>query len=228
MDSLTIKQLISTLSYEFKDPMWLQKALTHRSFDSENNERLEFLGDSILNFTIAELLFKKFPNLPEGDLSRLRASLVKSNSLSHVAVKIGIGDFILLGEGEMKSAGWRRPSILADVIEAIIGAMYLDGGLIPAQDFITRNFMEFLTDIDPRKIAKDSKTELQELLQSKKLLLPKYEIVDIRGEAHAQEFTVKCSIQQLDMSTEGSGPSRRAAEQEAASYAIEKINNKKS
>jgi ribonuclease-3 len=228
MDSLTIKQLISTLSYEFKDPMWLQKALTHRSFDSENNERLEFLGDSILNFTIAELLFKKFPNLPEGDLSRLRASLVKSNSLSHVAVKIGIGDFILLGEGEMKSAGWRRPSILADVIEAIIGAMYLDGGLIPAQDFITRNFMEFLTDIDPRKIAKDSKTELQELLQSKKLLLPKYEIVDIKGEAHAQEFTVKCSIQQLDMSTEGSGPSRRAAEQEAASYAIEKINNKKS
>jgi ribonuclease-3 len=228
MDSLTIKQLISTLSYEFKDPMWLQKALTHRSFDSENNERLEFLGDSILNFTIAELLFKKFPNLPEGDLSRLRASLVKSNSLSHVAVKIGIGDFILLGEGEMKSAGWRRPSILADVIEAIIGAIYLDGGLIPAQDFITRNFMEFLTDIDPRKIAKDSKTELQELLQSKKLLLPKYEIVDIKGEAHAQEFTVKCSIQQLDMSTEGSGPSRRAAEQEAASYAIEKINNKKS
>lgn len=228
MDSLTIKQLISTLSYEFKDPMWLQKALTHRSFDSENNERLEFLGDSILNFTIAELLFKKFPNLPEGDLSRLRASLVKSNSLSHVAVKIGIGDFILLGEGEMKSAGWRRPSILADVIEAIIGAIYLDGGLIPAQDFITRNFMEFLTDIDPRKIAKDSKTELQELLQSKKLLLPKYEIVDIKGEAHAQEFTVKCSIQQLGMSTEGSGPSRRAAEQEAASYAIEKINNKKS
>jgi len=228
MDSLTIKQLISTLSYEFKDPMWLQKALTHRSFDSENNERLEFLGDSILNFTIAELLFKKFPNLPEGDLSRLRASLVKSNSLSHVAVKIGIGDFILLGEGEMKGAGWRRPSILADVIEAIIGAIYLDGGLIPAQDFITRNFMEFLTDIDPRKIAKDSKTELQELLQSKKLLLPKYEIVDIKGEAHAQEFTVKCSIQQLDMSTEGSGPSRRAAEQEAASYAIEKINNKKS
>jgi ribonuclease-3 len=228
MDSLTIKQLISTLSYEFKDPMWLQKALTHRSFDSENNERLEFLGDSILNFTIAELLFKKFPNLPEGDLSRLRASLVKSNSLSHVAVKIGIGDFILLGEGEMKSAGWRRPSILADVIEAIIGAIYLDGGLIPAQDFITRNFMEFLTDIDPRKIAKDSKTELQELLQSKKLLLPKYEIVDIKGEAHAQEFTVKCSIQQLDMSTEGSGPSKRAAEQEAASYAIEKINNKKS
>lgn len=228
MDSLTIKQLISTLSYEFKDPMWLQKALTHRSFDSENNERLEFLGDSILNFTIAELLFKKFPNLPEGDLSRLRASLVKSNSLSHVAVKIGIGDFILLGEGEMKSAGWRRPSILADVIEAIIGAIYLDGGLIPAQDFITRNFMEFLTDIDPRKIAKDSKTELQELLQSKKLLLPKYEIVDIKGEAHAQEFTVKCSIQQLDMSAEGSGPSRRAAEQEAASYAIEKINNKKS
>ena len=228
MDSLTIKQLISTLSYEFKDPMWLQKALTHRSFDSENNERLEFLGDSILNFTIAELLFKKFPNLPEGDLSRLRASLVKSNSLSHVAVKIGIGDFILLGEGEMKSAGWRRPSILADVIEAIIGAIYLDGGLIPAQDFITRNFMEFLTDIDPRKIAKDSKTELQELLQSKKLLLPKYEIVDIKGEAHAQEFTVKCSIQQLDISSEGSGPSRRAAEQEAASYAIEKINNKKS
>jgi len=228
MDSLTIKQLIATLSYEFKDPMWLQKALTHRSFDSENNERLEFLGDSILNFTIAELLFKKFPNLPEGDLSRLRASLVKSNSLSHVAVKIGIGDFILLGEGEMKSAGWRRPSILADVIEAIIGAIYLDGGLIPAQEFITRNFMEFLTDIDPRKIAKDSKTELQELLQSKKLLLPKYEIVDIKGEAHAQEFIVKCSIQQLDISSEGSGPSRRAAEQEAASYAIEKINNKKS
>jgi len=124
MDDLIVKQLEDLLQYQFKDINLLQKSLTHRSFDGENNERLEFLGDSILNFTIAEALFKKFPNIPEGDLSRLRASLVKSGTLAEIAAKIKLGDFIFLGEGELKSAGWRRPSILADTFEAIIGALY--------------------------------------------------------------------------------------------------------
>jgi ribonuclease-3 len=167
MDDLTIKQLIELLNYSFKDIKLLEKALTHRSYDGENNERLEFLGDSILNFTIAESLFKKFPNLPEGDLSRLRASLVKASALAEVASKIKLGDFILLGEGELKSAGWKRPSILADCYEAIIGALYLDGGLAPAQQFILNNFNDWLDQINPARIDKDAKTALQELLQSK-------------------------------------------------------------
>ena len=205
MDDLIVKQLEDLLQYKFKDINLLQKSLTHRSFDGENNERLEFLGDSILNFTIAEALFKKFPNIPEGDLSRLRASLVKSGTLAEIAAKIKLGDFIFLGEGELKSAGWRRPSILADTFEAIIGALYLDGGLGPAQTFIHQYFQDWLNEINPAKIDKDPKTSLQELLQSKKLMLPKYEVADIKGEAHAQEFVVKCNIAQLSIATEASG-----------------------
>ncbi len=226
MDDLIVKQLEDLLQYKFKDINLLQKSLTHRSFDGENNERLEFLGDSILNFTIAEALFKKFPNIPEGDLSRLRASLVKSGTLAEIAAKIKLGDFIFLGEGELKSAGWRRPSILADTFEAIIGALYLDGGLGPAQTFIHQYFQDWLNEINPAKIDKDPKTSLQELLQSKKLMLPKYEVADIKGEAHAQEFVVKCNIAQLSIATEASGPSRRAAEQEAASIALPLVKEK--
>jgi len=226
MDDLTIKQLIELLNYSFKDIKLLEKALTHRSYGGENNERLEFLGDSILNFTIAESLFKKFPNLPEGDLSRLRASLVKASALAEVASKIKLGDFILLGEGELKSAGWRRPSILADCYEAIIGALYLDGGLTPAQQFILNNFNDWLDQINPARIDKDAKTALQELLQSKKLMLPKYEVIEIKGEAHAQEFIVRCSVQQLSLSAEATGPSRRAAEQEAATITMPLVKEK--
>ena len=138
MDGFTEKQLKEILNYSFNDANLLEKAFTHRSFNAENNERLEFLGDSILNFTIAESLFNKFPNLPEGDLSRLRASIVKTGSLAERSIKIKLGDFILLGEGELKSAGWRRPSILADVFEAVIGAIYLDKGLLPTKQFVQR------------------------------------------------------------------------------------------
>jgi ribonuclease-3 len=220
MDGFTEKQLKEILNYSFNDANLLEKAFTHRSFNAENNERLEFLGDSILNFTIAESLFNKFPNLPEGDLSRLRASIVKTGSLAERSSKIKLGDFILLGEGELKSAGWRRPSILADVFEAVIGAIYLDGGLSPAQVFINDNFKDRIAEINPLKIAKDAKTSLQELLQAKKLMLPNYEVIDIKGEAHLQEFIVKCEIKQLNISAESSGRSKREAEQEAASIVI--------
>jgi len=221
MDKERQASLSRIIHYTFNDPSFMIMALTHRSFSSQHNERLEFLGDSVLSFLIANELYKRFPRIDEGDLSRLRAQLVKESSLSTIATSMGLGDFIRLGEGELKSAGWRRPSILADTFESIIGAIYLDGGIKPAHEFVLRFFETQLNEIDPKLIQKDPKTLLQELLQSKKSDLPIYTVVSIEGEAHSQIFTIECQIKKSNIKTQGVGNSRRIAEQEAASKAYQ-------
>ena len=221
MDKERQASLSRIIHYTFNDPSFMIMALTHRSFSSQHNERLEFLGDSVLSFLIANELYKRFARIDEGDLSRLRAQLVKESSLSTIATSIGLGDFIRLGEGELKSAGWRRPSILADTFESIIGAIYLDGGIKPTHEFVLRFFETQLNEIDPKFIQKDPKTLLQELLQSKKSDLPIYTVVSIEGEAHSQTFTIECQIKKSNIKTQGVGNSRRIAEQEAASRAYQ-------
>ena len=221
MDKERQASLSRIIHYTFNDPSLMIMALTHRSFSAQHNERLEFLGDSVLSFLIANELYKRFPRIDEGDLSRLRAQLVKESSLSTIATSMGLGDFIRLGEGELKSAGWRRPSILADTFESIIGAIYLDGGIEPTHEFVLRFFETQLNEIDPKLIQKDPKTLLQELLQSKKSDLPIYTVVSIEGEAHSQTFTIECSIKKSNIKTQGVGNSRRIAEQEAASKAYQ-------
>ncbi|WP_047516821.1 ribonuclease III [Methylophilus sp. Q8] len=221
MNALPVLQ--TRISYSFTQPALLQQALTHRSFSATNNERLEFLGDSVLNFIIAHQLFNLFPNLPEGDLSRLRAKLVREASLAEIAADLHLGDALKLGEGELKSAGWRRPSILADALEAIVGAVYLDGGFEAAQQVVALLYRDKLQTIDPKAIDKDAKSQLQEYLQSKKMDLPEYQVVSIEGEAHAQSFTVQCFIKKLKLTTTGVGTSRRVAEQQAAKLAMDEI-----
>jgi len=223
MDNRQIEQIEKILNYHFNDNNLLVLALTHRSFQGKNNERLEFLGDSILNFIIADLLFQKFTLLPEGDLSRLRSQLVKSTTLSEIGILLNLGDYLRLGEGELKSSGWRRPSILADSVEAIIGAVFTDGGISAANDLILGWFKDRIDLINPDNIQKDSKSVLQELLQAKKIDLPDYNIVSIDGEAHCQHFRVSCSIPKLGLSIEGDGASRKIAEQSAAEDMLEKI-----
>jgi ribonuclease-3 len=225
MDNRHIEQLEKILNYHFIDNSLLELALTHRSFQGENNERLEFLGDSILNFVIAELLFKKFNLLPEGDLSRLRSQLVKAATLSEIGILLQLGDYLILGEGELKSSGWRRPSILADSVEAIIGAVFMDGGINATTDLITNWFKERIDAIDPDDIQKDSKSILQELLQAKKIALPEYSVVAIEGEAHRQNFKISCSILKLGLSIEGQGSSRKIAEQSAAEEVLKNLKN---
>ena len=225
MDNRNIEQIEKILNYHFNDNSLLELALTHRSFQGKNNERLEFLGDSILNFIIAELLFKKFNLLPEGDLSRLRSQLVKSETLSEIGILLQLGDYLILGEGELKSSGWRRPSILADSVEAIIGAVFIDGGISAASNLILSWFKDKIDLINPDNIQKDSKSVLQELLQGKKIPLPDYNIVSIEGEAHCQHFRVSCSIPKLGLSIEGDGSSRKIAEQSAAEEILKKLKN---
>jgi ribonuclease III len=221
MNALPVLQ--TRISYQFAQLELLQQALTHRSFSASNNERLEFLGDSVLNFIIAHQLYNLFPDLPEGDLSRLRAKLVKESSLAELATELHLGDALKLGEGELKSAGWRRPSILADALEAIVGAVYLDGGFDAAQQVVALLYRDKLNTIDPKAIDKDAKSQLQEYLQSKKMELPEYQVVSIEGEAHAQTFTVQCFIKKLKLTTTGVGTSRRVAEQQAAKLAMDNI-----
>jgi ribonuclease III len=228
LDKLAIENLIGRLGYQFKNPALLAQALTHRSFSGNNNERLEFLGDSVLNFIIAHQLYLRFPRLPEGDLSRLRAQLVKESTLSEIAFSLNIGDALKLGEGELKSAGWRRPSILADALEAIIGAVYSDGGFSAAESLVLNLYADKLASIDPKMIDKDAKSQLQEYLQGKKMELPEYGVVLIEGEAHAQTFKIECVIEKLNITTVGEGTSRRIAEQQAAQLALEKIIESKS
>ena len=225
MDNRHIEQIEKILNYHFNDNSLLELALTHRSFQGKNNERLEFLGDSILNFIIAELLFKKFNLLPEGDLSRLRSQLVKSETLSEIGILLQLGDYLILGEGELKSSGWRRPSILADSVEAIIGAVFIDGGISAASNLILSWFKDKIDLINPNNIQKDSKSVLQELLQGKKIPLADYNIVSIEGEAHCQHFRVSCSIPKLGLSIEGEGSSRKIAEQSAAEEILKKLKN---
>ena len=225
MFNIILNRLRKILNYHFIDNSLLELALTHRSFQGENNERLEFLGDSILNFVIAELLFKKFNLLPEGDLSRLRSQLVKAATLSEIGILLQLGDYLILGEGELKSSGWRRPSILADSVEAIIGAVFMDGGINATTDLITNWFKERIDAIDPDDIQKDSKSILQELLQAKKIALPEYSVVAIEGEAHRQNFKISCSILKLGLSIEGEGTSRKIAEQSAAEEVLKNLKN---
>ena len=220
MNPNQIEQIESILGYTFKDKSLIKQALTHRSAKGENNERLEFLGDGLLNFIVAELLYMKFQQLSEGDLSRLRSQLVKESTLSDIAKKLTIGEFLLLGEGELKSAGWRRPSILADSLEAVIAAIYLDDGLDKARWFIETRFSEHIMTIDPNKIHKDDKSLLQEFLQGKKIDIPEYTVIKIDSEPHAQIFEVKCHITKLNIEEIGKGPSRKIAEQNAANLAL--------
>jgi ribonuclease III len=221
---MSLDSLQRRIGYQFTSPQLLAQALTHRSFASNNNERLEFLGDGALNYIIAHQLYMRFQKLPEGDLSRLRAQLVKESALYEIAQTLELGESLKLGEGELKSAGWRRPSILADALEAIIGAVYLDGGHQAAEILVLKLYDEKLATIDPKLIDKDAKSLLQEHLQGKKIELPDYQVVNIDGEAHAQTFQVSCSVAKLKIQTVGEGTSRRAAEQHAAQLALEKIN----
>ena len=220
---MSLDSLAKQLGYQFKSTAILTQALTHRSYSGINNERLEFLGDGALNFIIANQLYQRFPKLPEGDLSRLRAALVKEATLSEIAFSLNIGDALKLGEGELKSAGWRRPSILADALEAIIGAVYVDGGFLAAEALVLKLYEERLAIIDPKIIDKDAKSQLQEYLQGKKMNLPDYNVVSIEGEAHAQTFKMECVIEKLKITAVGEGSSRRVAEQQAAQLALEKI-----
>ncbi|MCK6429921.1 MAG: ribonuclease III, partial [Burkholderiaceae bacterium] len=208
---MELAALEERLGYRFTNPALLEQAVTHRSHGAVHNERLEFLGDAVLNCTIAQLLYQKYARLNEGDLSRLRANLVKQSSLADIAEKLGLSEFLRLGEGEMKSGGFRRPSILADTMEAAFGAVFVDGGFDAARDAITRLFEPVLKHVDPKTLGKDSKTLLQEYLQGKRLPLPVYTVVETRGAAHNQEFEVECSIPKLEISVRGTGRSRRAA-----------------
>jgi ribonuclease-3 len=218
---MDLAALEERLQYQFQSAELLQQAVTHRSHGVVHNERLEFLGDSVLNCVVAQLLFLKYARLDEGDLSRLRANLVKQQSLSEIAERLGLSDFLRLGEGEMKSGGFRRPSILADTLEAVFGAVFVDGGFEGARAVIGRLFEPVLKTVDPKTLGKDSKTLLQEYLQGKRLPLPVYTVVETRGAAHNQEFEVECSIPKLDVGVRGSGRSRRGAEQSAAKLALE-------
>lgn len=218
-----IATLETAIDYNFRDKALLEQALTHRSHSSHHNERLEFLGDSVLNFVVAALLFKRFPKIDEGDLSRSRANLVKQSSLAEIAQKLNLSQYLRLGEGELKSGGFRRPSILADTVEAIFGAVFVDAGFDDAQRVIARQYAHILPNIDPKTLGKDPKTLLQELLQGNKLDLPLYTVVATHGAAHNQMFEVECSIPKLDIRVGAAGTSRRAAEQLAATQAIAAI-----
>lgn len=221
---MIVQDLARRLTYSFINVNLLTQALTHRSFGAHNNERLEFLGDGALNFIIANQLYQRFPKLAEGDLSRLRAQLVKEATLSELATSLNLGDALKMGEGELKSAGWRRPSILADALEAIIGAIYLDGGFAAAESFVLGLYAGKLDTIDPKVIDKDPKSLLQELLQGRKIAVPEYTVTHTSGEAHDQKFVVECFIQKYNIRTAGEGRSRRIAEQQAAQLALQEFN----
>jgi ribonuclease III len=215
--------LIKTLGYRFKNPTLFNTALTHRSIQGDNNERLEFLGDSILNFIIAHALFNQFPHASEGFLSRVRANLVNEDILAAIAIEFQLGKYLNLGSGELKSGGMRRKSILADALEAIIGAIYLDSDIAHCEKIIMQWFASRLANVDTRETLKDAKSRLQEYLQSHKLSLPIYSVTSTVGEPHAQEFFVSCAVPTLAHVTKGSGSSRREAEQKAAAAFLEWI-----
>jgi len=218
-----VEILEKNLKYVFVNKALCSEALTHRSYGSPNNERLEFLGDSVLNLVIARSLFVQYPNLAEGDLTRIRSSLVNQEGLAAVAVDLSIGDFLKLGTGEMKTGGSTRPSILSDAVEAIFGAIYLDAGFDVVERVINEAYQPYLDAVNPDAAYKDAKTRLQEYLQGKKLDLPEYAVLDILGEDHNQEFIVSCAIHSLNITVEGRGRSRRGAEQNAALNALDLV-----
>lgn len=211
------------LNYSFANPELLQEAVTHRSHSAPHNERLEFLGDAVLNCAVAALIFKNFPGLPEGDLSRLRASYVNQKALASIALDLRIDQLLRLGEGELKSGGSHRPSILADAFEAILGAIFLDSNFARVEQVIHMLYQPLMENIDLKMQGKDSKTLLQEYLQGQRLALPEYTVVTTSGKAHKQKFMVECVIPAFDIRTSGEGTSRRSAEQAAAKVAYEKV-----
>lgn len=219
----TAKNLCKRLAYQFTSEELLEIALTHRSAGSPNNERLEYLGDSVLNFIIADALFHRFKKASEGKLSRLRANLVNGNALADIARTLQLGEFLKLGPGELKSGGFRRDSILAGAMEAVIGAVYLDGGFAVCRDLVMNIYHDLLEEASLDTDIKDPKTRLQEYLQSKKLPLPAYNVLSIKGRDHDQIFSVECVIEVLLKPVVGEGSSRRRAEQDAAGKVLELI-----
>jgi ribonuclease-3 len=222
--SASVKKLEKNLGYQFSQKELAELALTHRSAERINNERFEFLGDAVLGFIIADELLRRYPAAPEGELSRMRARLVNQQTLADVANALCIGDLLRLGPGEMKSGGRQRASILADALEAVLGAVYLDGGLAACSGLVLTHFSA-LFDVSSAAVerGKDPKTSLQELMQGRALALPHYEVLSIDGEAHQQTFVVSCEIVLLPHKTQGIGSNRRLAEQQAAQYALQAL-----
>jgi ribonuclease-3 len=218
--------LQSRLQHRFQDPKLLARALTHRSFSAEHNERLEFLGDSVLNLAVAALLYQRLQDQPEGDLSRVRANLVKQDTLHKLAVDLGLSGLIRLGEGEARSGGHKRPSILADALEALIGAVHLDAGYTAAEALVHRLYSQVEITPQMSAAAKDPKTELQELLQGRKMQLPLYRVAGTLGAAHKQTFDVECEVAELGLVERGIGASRRAGEQAAAAAMLMLLKSK--
>jgi ribonuclease-3 len=224
--ALALGPLQQRLGYRFAQIELLRRALTHRSFGSEHNERLEFLGDAVLSTTVSALLYERHGESDEGDLTRVRAHLVREDSLHRVAVLLGLPEALRLSEGEMRGGGAQRPSILADALEAVIGAVFLDGGFEAAQTLVRRLFGEVIQATEVESWGKDAKTELQEWLQARRVAVPAYRITATRGQAHAQTFEVECAVASLDLAERGEGRSRRAAEQEAARRMLDGLKSK--
>ena len=220
-ESAALQALQRRLGHHFLRPELLVQALTHRSFGAEHNERLEFLGDAVLSLGVSALLYERFSGSDEGDLTRVRAHLVREDSLHRAALALGLPEVLRLSEGEGRGGGAQRPSILADAVEALIGAVFLDGGYAPAQTVVQRLFGEVIQSTEADSWAKDAKTELQEWLQARRISVPAYRITATRGQAHAQTFEVECAVPTLGMAEPGEGRSRRAAEQEAARRLLE-------
>ncbi|MFC0179903.1 ribonuclease III [Thorsellia kenyensis] len=223
MNKIKIEKLQRTIGYQFNDTELLLKALTHRSANSQHNERLEFLGDSILSYVIADILYIKFPKCQEGDLTRMRSVLVKEKTLAEIARDFDLGDVLLLGPGELKSGGFRRDSILADAVEAIIGAIFIDSDINVIKKTILAWYETKLEEISPGDKQKDPKTRLQEYLQSHQKSLPIYNVIQVKGDAHNQEFTIACAIANHETPFIGVGTSRRKAEQNAAEKVLSSL-----
>ncbi|MGR6834999.1 ribonuclease III [Aliivibrio wodanis] len=220
----SLQRLEKKIGYQFKDENFLKLALTHRSANGTHNERLEFLGDSILSFVVADELYHRFPKVDEGDMSRMRATLVRGHTLAELGREFQLGDYLFLGPGELKSGGFRRDSILADAVEAIIGGIYLDSDTEVIRGIILAWYKTRLDSIEPGVSQKDPKTRLQEYLQGRRKPLPTYTVTKIKGEAHNQEFTIECIVAGLDEPVIGKGSSRRKAEQSAADIALGQVN----
>ncbi len=225
--ALFYEALERRLEHSFTHPELIVQALTHRSHGANHNERLEFLGDSVLNLAVSQMLFKALANLPEGDLSRVRANLVKQDTLHKLALDLGLSGLIKLGEGELKSGGQKRPSILADALEAVIGAVFVDAGYAPAEALVFRLFDQVNINPAMSAAAKDPKTELQEWLQARRLKLPIYRVAGTTGAAHQQTFDVECEVVELNVSQRGIGESKRAGEQAAAKAMLDWLRENK-
>jgi len=224
MNQIAVEKLERKIGYGFSNREYLVQALTHRSMGGSHYERLEFLGDSLLGMFIAEALYNQFPKSSEGDLSRMRATLVRGQTLAELAREFELGDHLRLGPGELKSGGFRRDSILADAVEAIIAAVYLDSGIDACKTLVLKWYQERLQNIEPGNSQKDPKTQLQEWLQGRRLPLPVYEVLEVTGQAHNQKFTMSCQVEGIEQQLIGCGTSRRKAEQDAAQKTLEIIN----